>query len=179
MINHLGMLLIPSDQLLYVKGEGENIEGISEQYADDSLNAGNESFEASTERTLNLFESKPCVYGNFDFFGTKISTTKMGEFFIGQKYNVYNLTNFPDTPSFEDFHRYRALVTWIGHTRPDLMCHAKRASQVSEKTFAKEKTLELNCAIKRAKTTADFGLLFPNMNKDCLYMRVYADASFV
>lgn len=93
----------PGDSSLYVNGEGEKIDGISGQYVDDSLNARNKSFEINTEQTLSLFESKPHVYDNFEFFGTRIRTTELGEFFVGQQYYVNSLTYASENSSFEDF----------------------------------------------------------------------------
>lgn len=100
MVNNLGMHPVPGNLSVYVRGEGENIEGTSGPYVDNYLNAGNNSFKSSSEQTLSLFESEPHLYDNFDTFGSQIWTTEMGKFFVGQQYYVNNLTYISENYSF-------------------------------------------------------------------------------
>lgn len=58
-------------------GELREIIGI---YFDENLIAGTPLFEKLTSESLKRFDSKPRVYDAFEFFGSRISTTSLGEF---------------------------------------------------------------------------------------------------
>lgn len=176
--NDIGMKPLTGDGAVFVRRNGDEIEGITGSYVDDCLNAGNADFEQTTEKTLQRFESKPRVYDDFDFFGTQIRTIAPGKFSMTQR-NYSNNLSFVDLGcTFEEFRRHRALFSWMTHTRPDISCYANRACQVSQKTFCKGKIRELNKGIKIVKNTADQGLTFEPLDKQSIEMRVYADASF-
>lgn len=55
-------------------------------YVDDLLNAGDSLFQAHTESTLKLFDSKPRVYDNFDFFGAQVHSLHDGSRTLSQCY---------------------------------------------------------------------------------------------
>lgn len=82
-INDLGMQSVVSDPALFAKIEEGKLTGLSGVQVDDCLNAGLDSFEKHTMKTLELFDLKPRVYDSFDFFGTQIRTIAPSKFCIG------------------------------------------------------------------------------------------------
>lgn len=76
-VKDMQMAQVAGNTALYVKKNelGEAI-GIMEAYVDDYLNSGTPENEMISEKTLKLFESKPRIYDNFDFFGAQINIAK-------------------------------------------------------------------------------------------------------
>lgn len=66
------MVPLLNDSVLYAKIEGNKPVGLSVVQVDDSINAGDESFEKIMQLTLVKFDSKPHVYDTFDFSGTPV-----------------------------------------------------------------------------------------------------------
>lgn len=156
----LGMTLTIGDKALYVKHKRNKTIGICGSYVDNSLNAGCQEFEALTKATLAKFESKPKVYDSFDFYGCQIETIAPRICKVSQRYYIQNLNPAPMCTSFGVFRRYRALFSWIGQTRPDLLYQANRMAQVTSQTFSKSTIRGFNVTVKSAKSNADMGLVF-------------------
>lgn len=72
----------------------------------------------------------------------------------------------------------RAAVAWLSHTQPDLCCAINRAAQRTEKSYSRRHIRVVNRAIKRAKDTSEWGLLYRPLRRGSLPLKVYADASF-
>lgn len=70
---------------------------------DDSPNAGTQSFEHLTQKTLKTFESKPRVYDSFDYFGSQTQTITPHKFCVGQPYYAKHMTFIPKDTSFDEF----------------------------------------------------------------------------
>lgn len=178
LVNDIKMTNLAGDPCLFVKTGPNGIEGITGLYVDDCLNAGHESFQNLTTAITKQFDCKPRVYDKFDFFGSQINTLSDGSFSMSQEYYAKNLNIIPSDVTFEEFRKYRALFSWMIHTRPDMACYANRASQVTEKTFGRDKIRELNQGIKIIKRQPTTHLKFTLLDKDTAHMRVYADAAF-
>lgn len=177
LINDLGMKPTVGDPSLYVKKlDGKTI-GVSGSYVDDQLNAGTKDFIKMTDSTLRTFESKPRLFDRFDFYGMQFETVSPQLSRINQEHYAKNLALTPIGCTFEQFRRDRALFTWITHTRPDVACIANRASQVTEKTFCKEKVKELNKGVMMVKCSPSVGLQYGELTGD-LHLKVFADASY-
>lgn len=56
LIKDLGTNPVPADSSLYVKRSSTALEGLSETYVDDCLNAGTEENENLTELTVTKFD---------------------------------------------------------------------------------------------------------------------------
>lgn len=151
--------------------------GITGSYVGDSLNTCLEEFEALTEATLSKFKARPRLYDYFYFFGTQISTIRIGTFSVSQKYYARNLDYLPSTASCVDFRLVRALFSRLGHTSSDLACIIKKGALVTEPTFSSAKTKILNTGIKKTKQTASQGLVFGTINPTAAHIGVYTDAS--
>lgn len=147
-------------------------------YVDDMINAGDQSFQLHAMSTLKVFESKPRVYDQFDFFGAQIRTLHDGMMSMSQRYYARTLRVVDKKATFEEFRRARALFSWLTNSRPDISCVANRAAQVTERTFCTDKIRELNRGIKKVLDTVDVGLKYGRLDFDSLHLRVYADASF-
>lgn len=133
--NDLGMFPHVGDPSLYVRKRNGSMEGITGVYVDDSIHAGTQWFQNLTICMLKRLESKPRIYDNFTFFGSYVETRKSGELLLSQRGYTQNLRLNSMDISFETFRRQRAIFSWATHTRPDLVCYANRASQVTSSTF--------------------------------------------
>ena len=173
---HLEPLL--GDPSLYIKRNSEDIDGLMGNYVDDGCLAGNGKMEALTEKTLHRFEWKPCVWDNLECFGTTVTNIGPRLFSLGQESYTKQLHLVPADASFEYFRSFRAKFAWIGHTRPDLCCAINKATEVTPRTFGKEKISEINKAINYIKKTASTRLIYGPLEKNSLRLRVDTDASF-
>lgn len=78
----------------------------------------------------------------------------------------------------EEFHRYRALILWFGHARPDLLYCAKKLAQVSKQTFSSKRIHGYNPYIKTARNCINYGHLYQFLDGSSVHIRCYANASF-
>lgn len=62
------------DDALYINEGEDGPHGITGAYVDECFQAVNEAFENITERTMESFEPKTRVYGDFNFFKTQSRT---------------------------------------------------------------------------------------------------------
>lgn len=58
----------------WVEKDGKTVTGAIETVLDDSLNASTVAFQKHAELTLQQFDSKPRIFGTFDFTGLHIET---------------------------------------------------------------------------------------------------------
>lgn len=86
--NELNMKRVVSDLSLNFKFNDGKQSGNTGNYGDDNLNAGREMFQKDAELTLTIFESKPSVYDNFNFFGNRIITKKPNLYTLSQEHYI-------------------------------------------------------------------------------------------
>lgn len=122
--------------------------------------------------------SKPWVYDNFDLFGTQIENLQQWVFQVSQKYYISNLNHIPSDTSFEQFRSYRALFSWIGHARPDLLVRDKKMAQVTKQSFSDQTVWNYNTAVNIAKRNLSQGLVYCFLDKATVHIMCYADALF-
>lgn len=166
------------DPSLYIKRNEEDVDGLMGMYVDDGCLAGNETMQRLTELTLKRFDSKPREWDTFEFFGTSVRTLKQGTFSISQKLYASKLRPLPNDVSFKQFRSHRAMFAWMGHTRPDVCYATNQAAQMTEKTFGPDKISKINKAILYTKSTPEICLLYNDLDKSSLHLRVCTDASF-
>lgn len=178
--NDLGMTPLDGDTSLYIKPNGEDVDGIMGNYIDDGAHGGNEEFQKHTEKTLSRFDSKHREWDEFEFFGTYLRSQEYGSFTVDQTSYCKKIKQclVPDDATFQLFRSNRATFAWIGHTRPDMCCLINRAAQVTEATFSKDEIRELNKGIGAVCNSSDVCLKYLLLDKATLHMRVYTDASF-
>lgn len=106
-VKDFGMSSTPGDQSIYVKTSKRDgsvaVDGVTSNYVDDSINAGNDLLERLTELTLKQFESKSRVYDKFDSYGAHVSATSKHTFQLDQRYYVTNLATLPKGTSLTIF----------------------------------------------------------------------------
>lgn len=144
------MTPLKTDAAAYLCMKKMEVAGVTGTCVDECLNAGDIDFQHHTKKTIQKFNSKPRVNGNFDLYGMQINTMKKEKFSISQPYYIRTLNAMPVDATFERFSRDPALLSWLTHTRPDLACYANRASQASEETFVPAKVRELNQGVDAA-----------------------------
>lgn len=144
-------------------------------YIDDNVHAGNKEFERKTLRSLEKFDFKPRVYDKFDFLGSVIETKGRGNFTLTQDRHLEWLAVLLKTCTFDMFRRIRAVIAWLANTRPGMCCLINRVVQVTEETFKKVKSTELNKAIKITKAKDNHGLTYGKLDAHTLRLKLYAD----
>lgn len=147
-------------------------------YVDNCLNNGTEQFRDATNPTFKRFNSNLCKNKDFKFYGAGFSTTGDVHFIVSANHSISRLKPTPFDVSFQNFQHYRALLPWITHTPPDIACIANRTSQVTEVRFGAQDIRELNKGIKMARSEAEVGLRYMNIDRGSIHPRVYSDASF-
>eukprot|EP00170_Pyropia_yezoensis_P001479 contig_6504_g1483 len=176
----LGMAPTTGDPALYVRDGTDSVDGLLGNYVDDSILGGNETFQVLTEATLRQFDAKPRQWDNFEFLGVTIASTRGADwsFELNQANYVAALSPLKLSATYDEFASVRAAVAWLSHTRPDLCCAINRAAQATPKSYCKRHIRELNKAIKLAKNTSDWALIYRTLRRGSLRLKVYADASF-
>ena len=71
----LGLVPLLGDPSLDIKRNDEDVDGFLVMCVDDGCLAGNEAMQQLTKLALQIFESRPREWDNFDFFATSISET--------------------------------------------------------------------------------------------------------
>lgn len=138
-VNDVELTPTQGDSSLYVKRKEAKLKGLMGTYVDDCLNAEDIEYEKLIKLTLSEFDSKPRVYDSFDLFGKQLVTIERGCFRLSQKNYTTNI-NFVEKDSlFEEYRRYRALFSWLCHTRSDIACYANKTTQLTERAFLFEK----------------------------------------
>lgn len=178
--NDLGMAPTTGDPALYVRDGADGVEGLLGTYVDDSILGGNETFQVLTEATLRQFDAKPRQWDNFEFLGVTIASARGPDWCIEltQTNYIAALNPMNLSATYEEFASVRAAVAWLSHTRPDLCCAINRAAQATPKSYCTRHIRDLNKAIKRAKSTSDWALIYRPLRRRSLRLKVYADASF-
>lgn len=84
-----------TDPSLYINISDGKLEGVMGIYVDGNLNDGNVSFKNMTAERLSRFDSKPRVYGEFEFFCSNIATTGSSPFPLSQSLYANKLNFIP------------------------------------------------------------------------------------
>lgn len=100
---------------------------------------------------LQMFETKPRVRDNFDFYGTQVNSLKSGICALVRPYCSMHLKLTTMAASFETFLRARALLSWLKHTRLDLAYITNWTFEVFQKTSIIGSIMVLNNEIKQVK----------------------------
>lgn len=95
LLDYFGMLATNGYPDLYYLEDEKGLAGVNGVYADDLLNAGSLNFQSHTESTPNLFDSKPRVNDNFDFFSTQVEALDDVTNVLKRRY--YSLSLKPST----------------------------------------------------------------------------------
>jgi hypothetical protein len=83
--------------------------------------------------------------------------------------------------TFSDFRSFRAKLSWVTQTRPDISCTVALAAQITANSFQVSPTdciKQLNRAFSRVNKVPDLALRFPRLDLETLRLQVYSDASY-
>lgn len=174
----LGMIRAKSDISLFFKFKNDRLIGITGNYVDDNVNAGDQEFQHETLTTLEKFDSKPRVFDNFSFFGTQIKTVGHCDFMLTQEHYAKAMAEIAKDADMSAFRRARAMLAWLLHSRPEYACVVNRSAQVTERSLTPKHIRDLNLAIRDARKNPQRGLRYQPLQLDSLHLRVYVDASF-
>ena len=162
----LKLVPLVGDPALYLKPNDEDLDGLMAVYVDDKAIAGNDEMRKLTEGTLKRFESKPREWDEFNFFGMHLKSLDGSVFSVSQTDYISKLKPIPVDCSFDYFRSYRAMVAWIGLTRPDMAFIINQAAQVTETKFSVESIRDLNKGIKALKGSDDRCLVYHPLQKE-------------
>lgn len=106
------------------------------------------------------------------------STQRTATVSIHQKDYIEKL-KFIDPKSWTQFRSLRAKLLWLTNTRPDIACAVAKATQLTAKTFTdSDAGKQLNRSMSYLKETKTQATFYPQLDRDSLVIRSYADASF-
>lgn len=180
--NDLKMIPTKGDPSLYYKhGKANELIGIMGLYVDDEMLAGNASFEKLTEDTLQRFQSNPRKTGSFEFFGCSCEQLSNNTYTISQSNYISNLKLLQLSSTFSQFRSFRATLSWLTHTRPDISFPVNQFAQRTESEWAEihlDLIKQYNKTVKYILGTCHQKLVYLKLNLPSVHLRVYSDASF-
>lgn len=168
-----------SDPSLYSKNSNGELSGITENYVDGNIDAGDDKFQNYSTIINQIFKSKPRQFDNFAFFECQIFTIRPRMFALSQTNYVSALESSLACSSFASFRRTRALLTWIIHSRLEAACISNKFAQVTEEHFRKKHVADFIRVIREAKEQPEKELTYQQVKEETLHVLVYFDASFV
>lgn len=173
----LCMMPTAGDLSLFIKKIHGQLHGIIGTHVDDTLAAGNNSFEEHSRKTERTFESKARTYTPFTFAGIEIEDTKDGYVMHQSKFAV-KINFMPQNATFPMFRSKRQELAWLTHTRPDVSADVNLLAQVTEAQFNRHCITDTNRLIKRIHHSRGRGLIQHRLNKSHLKIKVFSDSSF-
>ena len=154
--------------------------GLVATYVDDTLIAGDKTFEKKVAQIGELFDTKPTSYDDLTFAGMQLATTDYG-FFASQTRAAAKLRPLPTEATYSEFKSRLMAAAWTVHTRPDVAFAVASLAQVTETMYTRHKRLHLdslNKTIKQLTDEPNLGIRFPRLDFKTLELRVYTDGSF-
>jgi hypothetical protein len=95
-----------------------------------TVQAGNSDFIQLSEQTINKFQCRPREWNNVQFAGVEIES-KESEIIMHQRRYISKLKTLDKDATFSQFRSFRAKLSWITQTRPDISCTVAFASQIT------------------------------------------------
>jgi hypothetical protein len=98
-----------------------------------------------------------------------------------QRRYISKLKTLDKDATFSQFRSFRAKLSWITQTRPDISCTVAFSSQITADVFHVNPSYciqQLNRALKHLNKTPDLFLRFPKLYLKTLRLHVYSDASY-
>jgi Reverse transcriptase (RNA-dependent DNA polymerase) len=176
----LGMESTTGDPDFLFKRKGGKLIGLCAAYVDDTLQAGNSDFIKLSEQSINKFQCRPREWNNVQFAGVEIES-KESEIIMHQCRYISKLKTLDKDATFSQFRSFRAKLSWITQTRPDISFTDAFASQITVDVFhvnPSDCIKQLNRALKHLKKRPDLFLRFPKLDLKTLRLQVYSDASY-
>lgn len=173
----LGMTTTLEDYSFFFKKARGQLTGLLGSYVDDVISAGTREFENESHVTETKFDCKPREYDSFRFAGIYIQKLADGHI-LHQKSYIERLKTLPNTATYTEFRSTRARLTWIQYTRPEISAVVNFLSQITEKSFGKDKIKMLNDAIQFLKKHPDRGLKMIKLDTQSIHIKAFSDSSF-
>jgi hypothetical protein len=163
MRDDLGMNPTAGDISLFTMHVDSELCGIAGTYVDDSLLSGNADFLKLPDMSQQKFDSRERQFDNFTFAGVDISTEDDGQFALSQTVYIRKLVVLPEEATFPEFRSMRAKLSWLAHTRPEIVHFVNTTAQVTEEKFDLSHEKSMNSTTKALKKTAERKLLNHNL----------------
>lgn len=173
----LGMATSAANMSLFFKNVSGQLKGLMATYVDDAVCTGDADFSKLTEKTSQMFETKPRSFDNLRFAGVYIDTCTDGSL-IHQKAYIERIKPLPPESGFDVLRSARAQISWLIHTRPDICCAINKLAQVTQDSFDASHIKSFNKLVRHVKKTKSQGLKMQKLDYDSLHIRAYSDASF-
>lgn len=144
--------LIADPAMSYKRNLAGVLIGMLGAYVDYCFMGGEEEIQRLTELTLTRLQSRRRHYHDTDLIGVNFTTVPGPPrcFKLGQAAYIGSMDPLAADSPFQAFVSMRALLAWLGHTRPDLACGINKLAQVTEAAFGSNVVKDLNALVTRA-----------------------------
>lgn len=118
---------------------------------------------------------------NITFTGLKTELIK-DIFIIHQAQNTSKLKPVSEDAGYSHFRSLRAKLAWCMNLRPDIFCAIALLFQITEKTFAEQKTeliRSTNSIVTHLSNNTKTVLKYPKIDNNLLSLQIYSDASYI
>lgn len=174
----LQMEALDSEPAFYFRCMGERLIGLSGLYVDDILRAGTKEYEQLSASTSQKFDTTPSVFDEDTFAGLHFKEVDNGIAVDMQEY--ITKLRFKEGQDYTSFASNRAKLAWLVYARPDICAVIAKVAQITNRMYQKDPaffTDVLQKILRRVQTTP-LTLFYPRLDKDTVFVRCYADASF-
>ncbi len=162
--------------MLFRRARGQ-LTGLLASYVDDALACGDSSFSQLTDETRKRFEGKSHEYDNMRFSDIYIDLSDNG-FNIHEHPYIDRLNPFPSGTNFVLLRLYRAQLSWLLHSRPDVCVVATKFTQVSVKSFYISHVKQYNATVHNLQCTRHLSPRMCKIDHESLHARAYTAALF-
>ena len=176
----LNMSAFRSDPALYKLVKYAVLHGMSGNYVDDFIRAGDRHFKEVAQQTRERFDMAEDVRPPCNFTSFALHRSNDGSMQMNQHVYLRQLEELPMDSNFSRFRSMRMKLAWLSHTRPDCMLEISQLAQVTEDKFMQNKrvlTKRLNKAVKYAVSNR-FSLAILKLDHDSVRIVGFSDASF-
>ena len=111
------------------------------------------------------------------FSGVYIDRSHNG-FNIHQRPYIDRLKPLTSDTNFVLLQQYRAQLSWLIHSSPDVCVVASKLAQVTEKSFNISHVKQYNSTVRYLQDTSHLSLRTRKLDPESLHVRAYTDASF-
>ena len=180
LVEDLGMIQSIADPPMYFLFEENKLIRINGIYVDDLLRCGTLELEEQCKLTSERFETTVTKEFPFTFAEFNISPRPDDTYSIDQLFYHQKLESLEASASWSYFCSMRMKLTWLAHSRPDLLVDISQIWQVTEQNFTDDQlmiTKRLNTSIKYANDNPA-QMTYPKLDLATLRMVCYSDAVF-
>lgn len=161
--------------LYYTQSENVTLRGLTGNYVEDALHSEDGVFLKQSDKILEKFEYS---YRQMDKMKFSVFYSDRIGILMHQWSDTYKIQALPITDTFAEFRSARSRLTWIVHTRPEIMCSVAFATQETESSFVVKSMKLHNRVVLHLRKTKYLKIAFPRLSANEFHIKDFPDSPF-